>query len=35
VADVARGAGWSTIGIARAYPEVRVDGLDLDEASVG
>src|SRR5262249_56668139 len=34
VADVACGAGWSSIGIARAYPKVRVDGFDLDEASV-
>src|SRR5215472_631531 len=34
VADVACGAVWSSIGIARAYPKVRVDGLDLDEASV-
>lgn len=34
VADVACGAGWSAIGIARAYPKVRVDGLDLDEASI-
>jgi SAM-dependent methyltransferase len=34
VADVACGAGWSSIAIARAYPNVTVDGLDLDEASV-
>jgi SAM-dependent methyltransferase len=34
VADVACGAGWSSIAIARAYPKVSVDGLDLDEASV-
>jgi SAM-dependent methyltransferase len=34
VADVACGAGWSSIGIARAYPKVRVDGFDLDEASI-
>ena len=34
VADVACGAGWSSIGIARAYPKARVDGFDLDEASV-
>ena len=34
VADVACGAGWSTIGIARAYPKVRIDGFDLDEASI-
>ena len=34
VADVACGAGWSSIAIARAYPKVRVDGLDVDEESV-
>jgi SAM-dependent methyltransferase len=34
VADVACGAGWSSIAIARAYPNVVVDGYDLDEASV-
>ena len=34
VADVARGAGWASIAIARAYPLVRVDGYDVDEASV-
>jgi SAM-dependent methyltransferase len=34
VADVACGAGWSSIAIARAYPKATVDGLDLDEASV-
>jgi 2-polyprenyl-3-methyl-5-hydroxy-6-metoxy-1,4-benzoquinol methylase len=34
VADVACGGGWSTIAIARAYPNVRVDGLDLDEPSI-
>ena len=34
VADVACGAGWSSIAIARAYPRVTVDGFDVDEASV-
>lgn len=34
VADIACGAGWSSIGIAKAYPNARVDGLDLDEPSV-
>jgi precorrin-6B methylase 2 len=34
VADVACGSGWSSISIARAYPKVSVDGIDLDEASV-
>jgi precorrin-6B methylase 2 len=35
VADVACGSGWSSISIARAYPQVSVDGIDLDEASIG
>jgi 2-polyprenyl-3-methyl-5-hydroxy-6-metoxy-1,4-benzoquinol methylase len=30
VADLACGAGWSSIAIAQAYPMVRVDGFDLD-----
>jgi 2-polyprenyl-3-methyl-5-hydroxy-6-metoxy-1,4-benzoquinol methylase len=34
VADVACGAGWSSIAIARAYPKVSVDGYDFDEPSV-
>jgi SAM-dependent methyltransferase len=34
VADVACGAGWSSIAIARAYPNVTVDGYDLDASSV-
>ncbi len=34
VADVGCGAGWSAIGIAQSYPQVQVDGSDLDEASV-
>jgi 2-polyprenyl-3-methyl-5-hydroxy-6-metoxy-1,4-benzoquinol methylase len=34
VADVACGTGRSALAIARAYPEVRVDGLDLDEHSI-
>ncbi|HYO38728.1 MAG TPA: class I SAM-dependent methyltransferase [Nocardioidaceae bacterium] len=34
VADVGCGDGWSSVGIALAYPEATVDGFDLDEASV-
>ena len=34
VADVGCGMGWSSIGIARAYPKARVDGYDIDEPSV-
>lgn len=34
VADVACGAGWSSIALARGYPNVQVDGIDLDTASI-
>jgi 2-polyprenyl-3-methyl-5-hydroxy-6-metoxy-1,4-benzoquinol methylase len=34
VADIGCGAGWSSIGIAQAYPGVRIDGFDLDAPSV-
>lgn len=34
VADVGCGFGYSSIGIARGYPTVRVDGYDLDRESV-
>jgi 2-polyprenyl-3-methyl-5-hydroxy-6-metoxy-1,4-benzoquinol methylase len=34
VADIGMGLGWSSIMIAKAYPNVRVDGFDLDDASV-
>jgi 2-polyprenyl-3-methyl-5-hydroxy-6-metoxy-1,4-benzoquinol methylase len=34
IADVACGTGWSTIALARAYPNAEVHGLDLDEASI-
>ena len=34
VADVGAGMGWSAIGIALAYPNVRVSGFDVDAASV-
>jgi SAM-dependent methyltransferase len=34
VADIGCGAGWSSIGLARAYPTATVDGIDLDRASV-
>jgi 2-polyprenyl-3-methyl-5-hydroxy-6-metoxy-1,4-benzoquinol methylase len=30
VADLACGAGWSSIALAQAYPLARVDGFDLD-----
>jgi SAM-dependent methyltransferase len=34
VADLACGGGRSSLAIARAYPRVRVDGIDLDAASI-
>lgn len=34
VADVGCGSGWSSIAIAQTYPNVRVDGFDLDDASI-
>jgi SAM-dependent methyltransferase len=34
VADIACGTAWSSIAIARAYPEAMVDGFDLDAASI-
>jgi ubiquinone/menaquinone biosynthesis C-methylase UbiE len=34
VADIGCGLGWSSIGIAQAYPNVQVDGFDLDGPSI-
>jgi 2-polyprenyl-3-methyl-5-hydroxy-6-metoxy-1,4-benzoquinol methylase len=34
VADVATGGGWAAIELAKAFPGVTVDGLDLDPASI-
>jgi 2-polyprenyl-3-methyl-5-hydroxy-6-metoxy-1,4-benzoquinol methylase len=34
IADIGMGQGWSSIALARGYPTVRVDGFDLDAASV-
>ncbi len=34
IADIGCGHAWSSIGMARAYPKARVDGFDLDAASV-
>lgn len=34
VADLGCGEGWSTIAIARAYPKVQVDGIDLDDPAI-
>lgn len=34
VADLACGSGWSSVAIARAYPNVTVDAMDVDAASI-
>ena len=34
VADVGCGTGWSSIAIAKAYPNVTDEGIDLDSASI-
>jgi hypothetical protein len=34
IADVGCGGGWSSIAIARAYPDVSIDGFDLDEPAI-
>ena len=34
VADVGCGVGWSSMGMAKCYPKIRVDGFDLDPLSV-
>lgn len=34
VADIGCGAGWSGIGMALSYPKIRVDGFDMDAASI-
>lgn len=34
VADIGCGEGWSAIAIAKAYPDLTVDGFDIDEASI-
>ncbi|HSK05867.1 MAG TPA: class I SAM-dependent methyltransferase [Acidimicrobiia bacterium] len=34
VADIGCGAGWSTLALARAYPEATIHGYDIDGPSV-
>ena len=34
VADVACGVGWAAISLARAYPNITVDGFDPDEPAI-
>ena len=34
VADIACGMGWSSIGLATAYPRITIDGYDIDGPSI-
>lgn len=34
VADIGCGTGWSSIALAQGYPGIRVDGFDIDDASI-
>jgi SAM-dependent methyltransferase len=34
LADVGTGAGWSAIALAKAYPDLEVDGFDVDGPSI-
>ena len=34
VADIGCGLGWSSIGIAQAYPQAHIDGYDIDGPSI-
>jgi 2-polyprenyl-3-methyl-5-hydroxy-6-metoxy-1,4-benzoquinol methylase len=34
IADLACGSGWSSVAIARAYPRVTVEAIDIDVASI-
>jgi SAM-dependent methyltransferase len=34
VADIGCGYGWSSLGMARGYPKIHVDGFDLDAPSI-
>ena len=34
IADVGCGLGWAAIELAKAFPHLRVDGFDADEASI-
>jgi predicted O-methyltransferase YrrM len=35
VLDIACGTGWSSIAMAQAYPDIKVDGVDLDHHAIG
>ncbi|WP_349426251.1 methyltransferase domain-containing protein [Microbacterium sp. LWS13-1.2] len=34
IADLGAGGGWSSIALAKVYPQLRVVGFDIDDASV-
>jgi len=34
VADIGCGVGWSSIAMAKSYPNIRVDGYDIDAPSI-
>ena len=34
MADLGCGAGWAAIELAKAFPHIKVDGMDNDEASI-
>lgn len=34
IADIACGAGWSSIAVAKSYQNAQVDGFDIDEPSI-
>jgi 2-polyprenyl-3-methyl-5-hydroxy-6-metoxy-1,4-benzoquinol methylase len=34
IADIACGAGWSSIALARSYPRAQVDGFDLNAVTI-
>jgi trans-aconitate methyltransferase len=34
VADFGCGVGWASIELARAFPHIRVDGIDSDDESI-
>lgn len=34
IADIGCGHGWSTLALARAYPDARVEGFDVDAPSI-
>ena len=35
IADIGVGSGWSSLAMAQAYPDVVIDGFDLDEIAIG